>query len=214
MKGLILKDLLNIRLYGKTLGILLLFFIVVGVLQRSITVIHSTLSFLMVFFVMMIMINSISVDSTAKWDVYALSLPVRRKDLVAGKYLLLLLLSIFGAAFMLLFSAIASLFFGDISLSEQGLIVLGVVGATWLLMAIMIPLIYKFGVEKARFVFIFIALAPTLALSLLKGLNITQPDFSNLEQYAWMLWLVPVAIVLFLYASYRISVNVYSKKDI
>lgn len=196
------------------MGILMCFFLVIGILQRSMEVVVSSLTFMLIFLIMMIMINSLSVDTTTKWDIYALSLPLRRRDIVASKYVLFLTMSVAGGALILLITAVCGFFWDGISLTEQVAVIGAVIGATWLLIAIILPLIYKFGVEKARFFFIFIVLAPTLGVMLLKNLNIPQPQLPDPEQLVPLLWLIPVVLLLMLYCSYRISVAVFSRKDL
>ena len=55
---------------------------------------------------MMITITSFSYDALAKWDRYALSLPLTRKDIVAGKYLLSIILCLLATILSFLISTV------------------------------------------------------------------------------------------------------------
>ena len=80
MKGLILRDLLNLRKNLKTIIIMCLFY----------TLLFSTLNptflsgMITILFAMQIL-TTFSYDDYSKWNMYALSLPITKKQLVLSK---------------------------------------------------------------------------------------------------------------------------------
>jgi len=74
------------------------------------------------------------------------------------------------------------------------------------------PIIYKFGLEKARigiFVLIFF-------LGFLASLVSNLIDFKPLLQYLDIFnhfWILPIFTIILLYISYKISTKVYQKKE-
>ena len=147
-------------------------------------------------------------------DVYkrqALSLPVSRRDLVASKYLLAVVLAAVGAIAAFAMGVIMGLFHHDLVLEELGLSTVISVGGGLLIVAILLPLIFKFGVEKSRLMLIGVVLIPLGLVYLLKWLQIPLPDFSILMTQAW---LAPLAGLLFLGLSYFISVAIFQRKEL
>jgi len=101
MIGLLLKDLYAMRQYGRTMLVMLAFFAVIS------AGLDNPATFFEGFFIlmsMMLTITSFSYDALAKWDRYALSLPVTRKEIVGEKYLLSLVLCLGSAAISFLIS--------------------------------------------------------------------------------------------------------------
>ena len=88
MTGLILKDIYSLRSYFvKQILLMALIYLLI-----SVTMIQSFAFFgpMMVMSVMMMLISSFSFDETAKWDTYALTLPLSPRSIVGAKYLLMI----------------------------------------------------------------------------------------------------------------------------
>ena len=88
MSGLVYKDLMNMRRYLKQL--LLIFVVFVFIFSFS----GNNYSFVAAYGVMlsaMVVLSSMAYDEQAKWDKYALTMPLSRRSLVGAKYLLGLL---------------------------------------------------------------------------------------------------------------------------
>ncbi|MEL7656992.1 MAG: ABC-2 transporter permease, partial [Bacillota bacterium] len=94
MIGLILKDFYTIRQYSKTMLFMLVFFALISAGLDNPAAFFE--GFIIIMSTMM-SIYSFSYDNLAKWDRYGLSLPVTRKEVVASKYILSLLLCLIGA---------------------------------------------------------------------------------------------------------------------
>lgn len=104
MKGLLMKDLLNLKQIVRVWALLLALFIVIGFAQQSPVYISSMLTVM----VLLLPVNALAYDENCKWDAYALTMPVTRRDLALSKYLLALV----GAGAMALLSAVCALMMG------------------------------------------------------------------------------------------------------
>jgi len=205
MKGLILKDLLNLKGTFKTLGVMMLFFTVVFIPAGN-----NFIFGIIIFMFAMMVITTISYDDLARWDSYALTMPVTRKEIVLSKYLVLGILNIAGALLSLIVGFIGTMIMGR-SFSLEILAIIGVVFLIALIFgSVMLPLIYKFGAEKARLMLILCALIPTGLILLLEQLQIPIPTDAN----PWMYLLILSAFTLAgLILSYGLSLKIYEKKE-
>ncbi|PWL43754.1 MAG: hypothetical protein DBY42_01295 [Bacillota bacterium] len=209
MTGLLMKDLLNLKrtLLGM-LGLMAIYGVVFSALMGDAS---SFLSSMLTVIFITVTVSSFSYDALVRWDRYALSLPVSRRDLVASKYLLAVVLAAVGAIAAFAMGVIMGLFHHDLVLEELGLSTVISVGGGLLIVAILLPLIFKFGVEKSRLMLIGVVLIPLGLVYLLKWLQIPLPDFSILMTQAW---LAPLAGLLFLGLSYFISVAIFQRKEL
>ena len=209
MTGLLMKDLLNLKrtLLGM-LGLMAIYGVVFSALMGDAS---SFLSSMLTVIFITVTVSSFSYDALVRWDRYALSLPVSRRDLVASKYLLAVVLAAVGAIAAFAMGVIMGLFHHDLVLEELGLSTVISVGGGLLIVAILLPLIFKFGVEKSRLMLIGVVLIPLGLVYLLKWLQIPLPDFSILMTQAW---LAPLAGLLFLGLSYFRSVAIFQRKEL
>ena len=209
MTGLLMKDLLNLKrtLLGM-LGLMAIYGVVFSALMGDAS---SFLSSMLTVIFITVTVSSFSYDALVRWDRYALSLPVSRRDLVASKYLLAVVLAAVGAIAAFAMGVVMGLFHHDLVLEELGLSTVISVGGGLLIVAILLPLIFKFGVEKSRLMLIGVVLIPLGLVYLLKWLQIPLPDFSILMTQAW---LAPLAGLLFLGLSYFIAVAIFQRKEL
>lgn len=174
------------------------------------------------FFSMMIMlsgimpvISSFSFDEAAHFEKYALTLPVTRRELVQAKYILLLIFLggsfLIGTAGSILFNLIIER--GITELPEQ-LISAASVGCLFLLVfSIMIPGVFKLGVEKARMllVCIYVGVFGLVwgGIYLLRelGIQISDSDASKFFGAA------AVVVLVLVFISYRVSIKIVEKKE-
>ena len=178
MKGLILKDLLNLRKNLKTIIIMCLFY----------TLLFSTLNptflsgMITILFAMQIL-TTFSYDDYSKWNMYALSLPITKKQLVLSKYILGISFIIFGGVFSFILTSLLSLFKGSFILGDLVASIIGSTGIMILMILILLPLIFKYGVERSRIMLLAIFAIPTvLILIISKVLALTGIPFPSEEQ--------------------------------
>ena len=206
MKGLILKDILNFKnQQGKTFLLLIAIYFIIA-LQM-----HSSSFFAGVWMIIGVSlpISSVAYDEKAKWDKYALTMPVTRKDIVTEKYLLAALCVVTGNIISLPIIAVI-----DKRLDMESLLVCGLmIGIGFLFNAVILPFVFRFGSENARTIMIIVIAIPFLAAYLLSKLNL---DIAGiLEQNAKMIGMTAVVSVVVIYVvSYVISVLIMERKEI
>ena len=215
MKGLLVKELLNMRMYVKTMAILIVFFLVFGIMQKSTAALMSMLTFVPVLLILITAVNSIAMDDASKWNCYAVSMPLRRRDVVKSKYLYLILMTICLNLIALLIGLCFNLVFPTAEFWYSALGLTGGICVTLFMLSISMPLLYKFGAEKSRLLIMAVIMVPSLLIGILPSV-IKLPDLSAIpwEDYTWALGLLPVAFLLLYLFSYTLSVRIFSKKDL
>ena len=216
MKGLILKDFINLKKNLKIFGLLSVLYIVLAVASKDTGFFNSVMTMLFAILTM----SLFSYDDMAKWEIYGLTMPITREDMVSSKYAMLLLLTMFGVAFSSIISIGINIvlkkenLFASISNSFIGAFVV------ILLYSIVFPFIIKLGVEKARIIILIIMVIPFAIVSAINtymkegftdipGSLTTLLDFLSRNSFI----LLPVIALAFLYLSYRVSVGIYRRKD-
>lgn len=151
MKGLLLKDWYQVRTYMKTMYLVVLAVLIIWGMRASDSAVFP-ISYAAIF-LGVLPISLLSYDQASGWTEYGLTLPVSRKTLVAEKYLVGLGCAaasvLLGAVFVLV-----RVLNGAAPEPEQLLMMLCTGACTVLLMnAMVLPLMYRFGVEKARMLY-------------------------------------------------------------
>ena len=163
MTGLILKDLLVMRKALKSYLMIMVLYAVLAYLDVL------NYSFIITFIQVMLMVLPLSAfayDEQAKWDRYAMSLPLGRVRVVGARYLFVLALSLGTAAAGLLGTLL-------LHLVQQAdwmemLVTLSFSTTIGLLIpAILLPLCYKLGAERARPYLYAVIFIPTILIVLL-----------------------------------------------
>ncbi len=209
MIGFIKKDLAMIKSNFKLLGVLIVVYAIMGLMGKM------DISFILPFMCVMIMISSFSYDNYNKWDAYSISLPNGRKSNVKSKYITTILMTFIVSVITIILSFIISYVNTKTINYEQILVTMfGTIFGTLLVLTVMYPIIYKFGVEKARigiFLLVFgIVIIGSLLANYLDLSNVLK-SFAFLEDYLIII-LIIVAIIM-VYGSYKISEKIFSKKE-
>ncbi len=202
MKGLIIKDLINLKKQVKVFGFLIAFYVFLAIAMENTAMFGGIITILFAI----LPITALSYDERARWDKYALTMPISRQDLVIGKYLLG---GIFlGMAFLMY------LVFGLITRMETPLNVLlisaALAGVGLMFLSILLPILFKWGVEKGRFLMIGVLAVPTAAIVVASKLGIALPNEKVLHTIAF---LSPIIVLLVLAGSIFLSVRVYKNKE-
>lgn len=210
MKGLLYKDFCVLKKQVKILVVFVLFYSVWAVAANT----PSMMSTMVVLISMMLPVSSMSYDEGGQWYRYAFSLPVSRRSLVLSKYLLGFLTAMGG----LLVCSVCNLIILYLTNWENALeswVIIGVsleVGVIFL--SVLIPLLFKFGVEKGRFILIAVAVVPSMLIALLMGTlkntGITLPSEAFFQAALCASPFFTLAIFLI---SFRISVGICKKKE-
>lgn len=212
MKGLILKDMCNVKSYGKQYGIIMLFMIAWGVMMKNI-------SFISIYAILLgglLVLTSISLDEMVHFEKLLFTMPVSRKQYVLSKYLLLLILMSAAIVLASVVSLLQSIATGE-SFVESIIIIIPSAGVFALTYAVTFPVIFKKGVEKARYVYIFTMLLIGAAIfGMVKLVTLLGVDVNALEEQLDP-FVFAVGIILFciaaLFISYRFSVSAIMKRE-
>ena len=208
MKVLILKDLLLIKGNARYI---LIFLVIFGLIALEG---NDVLYFIPAFISMMMFMTTFSYDEYNKWDAYAITLPIKKENIVLSKYVGSTIL--LGIALILTFiiSLVVGLVTEQLDMQKNITLLLGCGGAVLLVEAIMYPLLIKFGVEKGRiWVFLGIFLSSFIIGFIFQKVSLTIPEnvMTFLSQY--LPWLLAAALLLILIISYTISKKLYLKKE-
>jgi len=212
MRGLLMKDIYNLSKSVKQLTISLALFFVLAINMKSVTY----LVFMMLILSSMLVLTSLSYDEMAKWDKYALTMPIKRSEIVKEKYILFLLLTLTSTFISNVVGIILTNIFELESVKELMMTTISITSGIIILYSILFPVLFKLGVEKGRMMMyvifaipIFILTAGSKLLNKL-NLNITPPTLEEMMKY-W--YLFPLIMIVVVYVSYRISVGLYEKKE-
>lgn len=199
MKAMLIKDLLILKSQLKSLLAVLFVWLVIsfvngsGLFFMALTVIYG----------MLLPLNTIAADEKNHFERYAMSMPVTRADLALSHYALGLL----GIAALAVFGVGAGVVIGD----EPGEAVAASLACSCiavLLMSVTLPLVYKFGVERARIIAVAVYLVMFLAVGfMLDGLGIELDDLRG------VFFLLPLLSLAVLAASAGIGVGLYRKRE-
>jgi len=208
MRGLIRKEWYLCGQYARTIAIIVLFFFAYGFFVGNGAFFGSLASVMC----MMMVISSFSYDQQSGWDRFALTTPVSRRMIVGAKYCFTLISGLSGAAVAAIYFAVYNLLKpGEMDLFEMAASLIGCFCGAMLMIAIFIPIIYKWGADKARFLFMGIALAPTAFFLLLSKLDVPMPPAAFLEK---ALPIAGVLCVVALIPSYFISLAIFKQKEL
>ena len=215
MKGLIIKDILNLKNYMKQLILVLIFFIAYGIFLKNGTFVGTMITLIL----SMQVITTMSYDEYAKWDKYALTMNINRKDIIISKYIFFTISIIIGIVVGITTSiAINQIAKLDTGMNEIIVTSIVVPCVFAILFSIIIPVVFKTGVEKGRIVMMLILFIPAILVGAIVKIsekaNITMPSPSNLEilMKFGVLGLVLLTI-LAVFISYKVSLSIYNKKE-
>ncbi|EQF24548.1 ABC-2 transporter family protein [Clostridioides difficile CD160] len=212
MKGLILKDLINLK---GNIKFLLLFVIMFGLISSFGGGDANNLVGIIVVLCTTMIVSTFSYDDLNKWDSYVLTMPIKRNDIVLSKYLTMLIFSFIGVLVSLILSIIIGYFKHNFILGETLLINALVLSISICFGSLILPLVYKFGTERARVLMILCFLVPTLLLLVSKNILESISSPLSLEiMLNTLLYSIPFIAILLFVISYFISSKIYSKKEI
>ena len=201
MKGLLLKDFYNVKN-------LISYYALVAAVFAVVSVVSSNIYFFcgfMIFISVGLVSSTISYDAQDKWDRYALSSGVSRRTAVLSKYVFTVVTILCSLALGL----ILALALGY----RQAVDFLPVVASSFagvLSVGIVLPCFFRFGVEKARVIYM-IVIVFTVAL-MVGGISLFE-RLNFAAQAPWMLVLLAVLSVAILAISYFVSLRIYRNKE-
>lgn len=208
MKGLILKDFYNLRKYGKTVLLISAFYVMLTFMMDN----SNLFAGMIVLMVAITSVTSFAYDRQSGWDVYVQTLPVAAKDVVMSKYLLSLLLGLVGSLLALLIGWINGLIKNIPNFTEMLVTAYALLAIGMIFISILLPLVYKFGVERSRVIILAIIAIPTAAFFVMAQTgNEVVPDEQTIRR---ALLLSPVVIVVCGIVSFLVSRGIYRRKEV
>lgn len=195
MKALLLKDWYVLTHQLKLVLAALVMFALVPMLSSTAC---------SVIFVILLPVSALSYDEHSHWDQLAAGMPYTVPQLVVSKYLF----GYLGAACIAVLSLLSHVLFSANDGALPVLLCLLLLGL--LMLALVLPVLFRFGVERGRLVYVLVVALSTAAASILPSQSVT-PDLSNLPMTA--LLLTGIAAVAALNAlSIALSIRFYEKK--
>lgn len=208
MKGLIIKDLLMIK--GNLKHILFLYILFFALtLQGSFD-----LSFILVMVSVMLFMSTFSYDEYNKWDAYAITLPNGRNNIVKSKYVSTIIIIVVSTLITLMLSIIVGLIKNNLDLEITISTMLGSCFALVVLVGVLYPIIFKFGIEKGRIILFVVAFAVAIIAKILfdnLSINIPVKLLTFLENY--FVLIISTLSIFIILVSYKISKLIYLKKE-
>ena len=208
MTGLLRKDLFVADKSGRMLLVLAVAFSIIPGMGNF----GSTYSMMLA---LMMPITSIAYDERSKWDKYAAMLPYTQGQIVWSKYLLTYIYTLLGGGIIVLGTFLRGITTGAADWKEtmEMTVLMGV--AMLFVMAIGLPVIYRFGSEKGRFAMIIVmGIGIGVALGIVNVLE-KLPELPKLPSLPLpaIAAIVAVLAVAATYASFRASVHFYKKRQ-
>lgn len=177
MTGLIVKDfLVSKRSLKAYFGIMLFYAVLTFLGVFSISFVTAFVSVMLI----MLPIGAFSYDEAAKWDRYAMALPLGRRAVVGARYLFTLLVTLISLALAAL-AGVAVSVTGQGSLFEVLVTTFTTLAAGLLIADILLPLCYKLGAERARPYLYAIIFIPVIVLFLAFRMGV-RIDTSGLDR--------------------------------
>lgn len=207
MKGLMIKDILNLRKNFKTTLLVIGFFAIYAYASNN----PSYMIAMVTLILSMMPLTSMAYDDMSKWDRYALAMPISRKDIVVSKYILSILLSLISILISFIITYLFILPRSDMGRRELLLVAYIIFSISLVYVSIVLPLIYKFGVEKTRIITICVFAIPTMMVFAFYKTGLQLP---SKKQLLFLLKISPLILILILICSAFFSYIIYKNKDI
>lgn len=209
MRNLVLKDfalLRSSRLY--VIGMLYTLFILFD--RGGSNSFFGTSTFFLVFITYMFVNYLNSYDYTYKGDRFINAFPVSRREVVESRYVSVLILAV---VFLVAAYGLRSIFWifgypyanGIVEIPQLTIVIFAVA----LYYGIMLPLYFKLGYEKMRWLNFIALIVVSSVSSVLSVILAAVPLF----QSGWMIFISAAVSAAILFGSVQIAVNFYTKRD-
>ena len=215
IKGLITKDILQLKSYKKTLIIFIMIFALTSISAQdgveNMLVIMLTLGF------GMFSMASFNYDEFNKADRYILTLPLTKKEVILSKYILVICSTVIGSVIGILLNYIVIFAMNKQvpNIEEIILIGLGGIFGIGIIEAIQIPCVYKWGAEKGRIQMLILTAVLGAILCIVAKADIQLPANNILNIFNTFLPLIFIGLTIIIYyISYKVAYKIYNKKEI
>ncbi len=211
MKGLILKDICNQLGQLKAFAMMLVIFIVCFATSSE-----GTLIIMCAVYATVMVISNLAMDESCQWEIFALTMPVTRRQLVLAKYIVAIFYALLGIVVGTVATLAIRLFgirSGEATLWELLQIsLIGIVIAA-IFIALLLPVDFKYGVQKGRLLLFGVAAFIGGGGVLLSGKEeMLDSFFSRFSGTAGGLFFGALTLLLLL-ISFTISSRIMEKKE-
>ena len=197
MSALILKDYYVIfRQMRIFLLLVLVFSCIPGAFYSTFAVVYAS----------MLPYTALAYDERSRWDQMAAMMPYADRDIVLGKYVFGWLFTVAAAAATFVLQTVLAAVWPGAEGPSVPVILLSVCVAVCIL-DITLPMMFRFGVEKARlamFLIIFLVCASAGAISVI--------DQSGGPDFGFQMWAPPAVAVVMTAVSVPLSVRLYGRR--
>ena len=219
IKGLIIKDLLNLSKYKFSIIVIFIVFILCFIKEPMI------IPIMVLAMIGMIGMSTFNYDETSNSNNYLLSLPTSKKQIVLAKYIFLIGLIVLGALLSFIIIYLASYILVHFNYVEEVINYKDLLNpilcggfSILLVIAIQIPSVYKWGAEKGRiqmFILIIIVIGLVLGLFYLVTKNNINVNYSDIKNFiiTWGPYLLGLFLIVIYFISYKLSLKIYLNKE-
>ena len=200
MKGLLIKDFINLKQQMKFVASSYLLYLTLALIFKNSSMFIG--SFLI--YTVILPLTTFHYDASTGWNRYALTMPVSRNDLVLSKYLLYLLINLL----LTIFNIIGMLCIGHrlTDVLSQTLIV---ACAAWIHISLAFPLLFHFDIEKARLAISVLMMIPVM-LFISVGAYLS---LGSLPVPKNAIYLAPLLTIVMVAASIALSCRLMKRKE-
>ena len=212
MKGLLIKEIYQLKNSIKTQGMSLVLFAFLGVMMKSTVYVGMMVTVLITNMILLTM----GYDESCSWKRYAMTMPIRRRDLITVKYLLLYGLTVCSVLFTVIVG-IPIHFLVDVSMLETFVTAVGCALVALCSMSVNIMLCTKFGVEKARLMTVLSYLLPFAAVwGIFALVDKGILDLNAISNTVWG-WILAAAVAVIIALSillWHLSCRIIERQDL
>ena len=203
MKGLIINDIFSMKKLMKTMLVVFVAFGIAWAVMGQAETGAAIIGVLGVTY----LLNLFSYDEFYHWENYVAVLPLSRKQVVLARYLsfglTVVVFQLVSVAYLLITG----------SLDANGISTMfGVLLMQIYVGIVLIPVSYKYGTQKGRFIYILLLGLPFLLVIAASGW-ISSLEQSSAFDLMGLLGIVVLIMLLLLFVSFRWSVAILSKKE-
>lgn len=213
MKSLVLKDLYNIGHNAKSMLFILI--VLVALVPTS-----GTGGYLVMCAALcsMMTVTTFTFDDMAGWTPYALVMPVTRREIVLAKYVVLAVFCTAGDLFGLAAGGVCGFVVGEYTIGPQAfaqLAVLALVGwaVAFTMGSVAIPLVFRFGAERARVLLLVSFLIPAALCAAVYGVLWAAGVPVSDGMLTVMLCASPLLALAWGAAMYRVACGIFAKTE-
>ena len=202
MKGIVVKDLLTLKSSMKTVVLIVILFGFMGAKSGS-----AYMSTFASVYAAILPMTCMAFDERSRFNRYAVVMPVNLRDIVLSKYVVGLILAVAATVVATVMTVLAG---GSIGETVAASIAIPMVYHS-----ILLPLMFKFGVEKSRIIVLAGVVVPAVGISFLEEsgrLNGVINALGSVEASSAIAYAAAVLVVMYT-ASVLISLAVCRNKE-